>query len=523
MEDRPLPKNEAPPALCKDEAWLSRGPDIYRNLFEKMTEGVALNEMVYDQAGNPVDYRFIDVNPGYERYTGLKRCDIVGKLRSQILPVNPSSFQHYVRTVRTGKPDHFENYTRPLNKYNEIHVYRTGPDQFVTIFTDITERKLAESQRTQAQAELQRHALKLERVVSELKNLQLAVENASDIIFIADPRGTILSVNKAAENLLGYKIGDIVGSNISRFGSPVDPDFYKKMWREIKKGKKIFSGEVVNTSKENRKMVFDMQTSAVTDRSGRVIFFIGIMRDRTEAKAIDRAKTEFISLVAHQLRTPLATMTMAAEMILNGNIGQVDAAAKEQLKNIYDSAYNMANLIELFLNLSRIELGRLQINPEPQKIDDIAQDLVKEIQPQAEAKKIVLQTEFAANLPLVNVDRRVMHIALENLLTNAVKYTPEGGRIVFSIHNDGDQIVSSVADNGLGIPKSQQPLIFTKMFRADNVGDAKGMGLGLNMAKTIIEQSGGSIWVESEENKGSKFSIAIPLSGMKKRAIRMES
>jgi Osmosensitive K+ channel histidine kinase len=247
------------------------------------------------------------------------------------------------------------------------------------------------------------------------------------------------------------------------------------------------------------------------------------MRDRTEAKEIDRAKTEFISLAAHQLRTPLATMTMAAEMILNGNIGQANSAAKKQLKNIYDSAYQMSGLIELFLNLSRIELGRLEINPEPIKMEELANDILKDIMPQAQKKKLTLETDFDKKLPIVNIDRRIMHISLENLLTNAVKYTAAGGKIKFAVRVEKNKIISSVTDNGCGIPKNQLPMLFTKMFRADNVGNAKGMGLGLNMAKNSIEQSGGAIFVQSEENKGSTFSISIPLSGMKRKSIRMES
>jgi PAS domain S-box-containing protein len=511
-------------ANLKTKNALQKSERQYRSLFNRMTESFALCEIIYDKKGAPCDYRFIDANPAFEKFIGLKRNRIVGHLRSEIpIPLTPASFATYANTALTGNAACFENYSKALGKQYSVCVYSTARGQFATIFTDITERKLAEKRKLAAEIELKRHAAKLEKAVAELKNLQLAVENASDIIFIADSKGTILSINKAAESILGYETGDIAGKNIALFGSPVDPEFYPKMWRAIKKGSRIFSGEVANMSKDGKKRIFDLKTSPVIGRSGKILFFVGIMRDRTEAKEIDRAKTEFISLAAHQLRTPLATMTMAAEMILNGNIGQANSAAKEQLKNIYDSAYQMSGLIELFLNLSRIELGRLEINPEPIKMEELANDILKDIMPQAQKKKLTLETDFDEKLPIVNIDRRIMHISLENLLTNAVKYTPAGGKIKFAVRVEKNRIISSVTDNGCGIPKNQLPMLFTKMFRADNVGDAKGMGLGLNMAKNSIEQSGGAIFVQSEENKGSTFSISIPLSGMKRKSIRMES
>ncbi|MFA6376028.1 MAG: ATP-binding protein [Candidatus Paceibacterota bacterium] len=498
--------------------------NLYRSLFAAMTESFSLRELVFDSKGKVAGYRFLEVNPSFEKFIGFNRKNIVGKLRSEIpVAANQESLDIYEKVALTGRPARFESYNRYLNKYFSVYAYRVAKNRFATIFTDITGKKIAEKMRRKDQLKLKKYTADLEKAVFELKNLQLAVENASDIIFIADSKGTILSINKAAESILEYVTNDIIGKNIALFGSPVDPDFYRKMWCEIKKGGRIFSGEVANLNKNGKKMVFDLKTSPILDRSGKILFFIGIMRDRTEAKEIDRAKTEFISLVAHQLRTPLATMTMAAEMILKGNIGEADNAVKEQLKNIYDSAYQMSGMIELFLNLSRIELGRLQIDPEPIKMDDLARDLTKEIQPQAAAKNIVFETKFEPNLPFVNLDRRIMHIALENLLTNAIKYTPEGGKIVFTVRAENNKIISSIADNGRGIPKNEMPMIFTKMFRATNVGDIKGMGLGLNMAKNTIEQSGGAISVQSEKDKGSVFSISIPLSGMKKRAIRMES
>ena len=478
-------------------------------------------------------FKITRFNRALEDLTGIKARQAIGKPLEIIFPEQSKrESMDWIKNTLAGK--NWETVEIPIVRkngdvrtviWNSANIKGGGEKVVATIAQgqDVTARKIAEGQRERAERELKEHAAKLEKAVADLTNLQLAVENASDIIFIADFQGTILSINKAAETILGYGTSDMVGKNISLFGNPVDPDFYRKMWQGIKKGGRIFSGEVANTSQDGKQRIFDLKTSPVINRSGRILFFVGIMRDKTEAKEIDRAKTEFISLVAHQLRTPLSTMTMAAEMILNGNIGEVDSAAQEQLRTIYNSAYHMAGLIELFLNLSRIELGRLEIDPEPVGMDELADDVLKDILPQARAKNIIFETYFEESLPIINLDRRIMHIALENILTNAIKYTPAGGKIVFAARVENGKIVYSVTDTGCGIPKTQAPLIFTKMFRADNVGEVKGMGLGLNMTKNSIEQSGGQVWFQSEENKGSTFSIAIPLSGMKKKSIRMES
>jgi len=512
--------------------------DEHARTAEKLRETSEYLENLLAYTSAPIivwdpSFKIVKFNRAFEKMTGLTAGEVIGKPLKILFPEeNKNKLLEFMKSALLGK--HWEIVEMPIRRgdgdirrilWNLANI-KGGTGNIVATIAqgrDITDQKLAEEQQQLTQIELKKHTDQLEKAVRDLENLHLAVENASDIIFIADSKGTILSVNKAAETLLGYEAGDMIGKNISMFGSPIDPNFYRRMWRGIKKGNRIFSGEVANMNKDGRKMVFDLKTSPVISNSGKILFFIGIMRDRTEAKEIDRAKTEFISLAAHQLRTPLATMTMAAEMILNGNIGKIDEYAKEQLKNIYDSAYQMSGLIELFLNLSRIELGRLEINPEPMKIADIANDLVKEIRPQAIAKNIFFETDFSENLPVVNIDRRIMHIALENILSNAVKYTSPGGKIAFKMQTENNKIISSVTDTGCGIPKSQMPLIFTKMFRAANVGDVKGMGLGLNITKNTIEQSGGKVLFQNTENEGSTFSIIIPLSGMKKRSISMES
>lgn len=176
----------------------------------------------------------------------------------------------------------------------------------------------------------------------------------------------------------------------------------------------------------------------------------------------------------------------------------------------------MIDLVNSLLNVSRMELGTFSVEPKPTDVVRIANDAVEEQQPGIKGHKLVLKVNYALGLPKINTDPKLLYMVFQNLLSNAVKYTQKKGRIEFSIKKENDQILISIADTGLGIPKEQQDKIFTKLFRADNVRekDTEGTGLGLYIVKSIIEHSGGKIWFESEENKGTTFYVELPLDGV---------
>lgn len=171
----------------------------YRAIFAAMTESFALRELVFNSGGKIKDYRFLEINPAFEKFIGLPRAAIIGKLRRHLpVPISPASRRIYDKVALTGTPARFESYNKSLDKYFSVYVWRPAPNQFAAIFTDITQKTIAQNQNRAAQTELKEHAAKLEKAVADLAILKLAVENASDIIFIADARGTIVSANLAA-------------------------------------------------------------------------------------------------------------------------------------------------------------------------------------------------------------------------------------------------------------------------------------------------------------------------------------
>jgi len=360
----------------------------------------------------------------------------------------------------------------------------------------------------------------LEKSFVESQKFQIAVENASDHIVITDPNGIIIFANKGVSRITGFPVSELIGKKSGskeNWGGQMSKEFYDNLWKKLKNDKSVFVGEINNVRKNGEKYTALASISPILNEKREIIYFVGVERDITKEKQIDQAKSEFVSLASHQLGTPLAAINWYAEMVLDGDAGEVNEKQKKFVQEIYNGSQRMGSLVKALLNVSRIELGTFAINPEPTDFVEIAKDLVKEMKHNIELKKINLDERYDKNLSKIQADPNLIRIVIQNLLSNAIKYTPENGLVSLVIDKKDPYIEIVVSDNGYGIPETQKDKIFTKLFRADNIRekDTEGTGLGLYIVKSIIDQSGGKVWFESEENKGTKFFVQLPLSGVK--------
>lgn len=229
-------------------------------------------------------------------------------------------------------------------------------------------------------------------------------------------------------------------------------------------------------------------------------------------KELDRQKDELLGIVAHQLAKPITAIRWDLESFLDGDMGALNAQQKEETTTMKAQAVHLADLVSMILDVSRIQLGRIQLEPQPLELNTFFKEILDVIEPGVKDKKINFLKNMPANLPTVLLDKRYTRMTVENLLTNAVKYTPEGGTVTLNVDIKNDVMSFSVTDTGCGIPKGEQSKIFGKMYRASNVRNtAEGNGFGLYVAKGAVEGQGGKIWFTSTEGKGTTFAFELPM------------
>lgn len=364
--------------------------------------------------------------------------------------------------------------------------------------------------------------LKAETIISqsraeELGKFKLAVDSASDLVTITDSDGTILYVNKSIEAITGFHLEEVIGKNPSLWGKQMSAEFYKKMWDAIKIKRVTFACEVTNKKKNGDLYISELSIAPLVGEDGEVDFFVGIERDITKLKEVDKAKNEFISLASHQLLTPLTTISWFTETLLRGSMDKLEDKDKKYLNDIYRINKSMIELVRSLLDVSRIELGVFSIEPEPVNLVVIIDDVLNEAMQKIETKKIKITKNYLET-PTMDLDPNLIKIIMQNLINNAIKYTPENGNLELAVEKTDHRILIKVKDSGYGIPKDLHSKVFSKFFRTPIAKQKEeGTGLGLYIVKSIIDNSGGKVWFDSEENEGSTFYVEFPVEGMRKK------
>lgn len=366
--------------------------------------------------------------------------------------------------------------------------------------------------------ELEELTLKLEEkvkertkeAVEERDKVLAIINNLTDGLMVFDKKGVIISINPLVEKIFNIDNNTIIGKRfkdlkISSFKDLASFIVQKDEIRQIsRKEISLKKGKVIEV------------TTIPLIKEEQNIGFLAVLHDISREKLIENLKTEFVSLTAHQLRTPLSAIKWTLKMLMDGDFGELTPEQLEFIKKTYQSNERMIHLINDLLNLARIEEGRYVFKPASANLENLVQEIIVSNSDEIKKKKIDLKfIKQEKQLPELKIDAEKTKIAIQNLFDNALKYTPLKGKITIILKKNLEEkeAVFFIEDTGVGIPKNQQERVFSKFFRGTNVTkiETGGTGLGLFIAKNIIETQGGKIWFESREGKGSTFYFSLPL------------
>jgi len=347
--------------------------------------------------------------------------------------------------------------------------------------------------------------------VREKNKTMTMIENLTDGILLLNNKNEVEIISPLVVDFFRKTKAEIIGKNIVDLFDNEELKQFQDLLVDTKKRKvNAVTNREISIGKR-----MDIEVSTVfleegAEEGGILI----ILHDVTRDKLVERMKTEFVSIAAHQLRTPLSAIKWTLRMVLDGDTGELNSEQKELLEKTYVSNERMISLINDLLNVSRIEEGRFLYKQELVNLEDVISIVIDSSQELLKMKKMKLTFEKPKeSLPQVSADREKMELAVQNLLENAVKYTPEGGKIDISLEKDNDNIIFKIKDTGVGIPDDQHERIFTKFFRGDNVirMETEGSGLGLYTTRNIIDAHKGKIWFDSKEGEGTIFTFTIPI------------
>jgi len=245
-----------------------------------------------------------------------------------------------------------------------------------------------------------------------------------------------------------------------------------------------------------------------------ILFSIAFIITRSFERLAEasRMKSEFISIISHQLRSPLSNLKWAIELLMSGRLGKIEEKQTEYFRILKENSSRMAELVSDLLTVSRIETATLPLKKQEIFLPNLNKELISEFEPFAKASNVEIKFKFQKDLLKILVDPSQIKQVIENLLDNAIRYIKDRGKVEISLEKKNKKLYFEIRDNGVGIPKEDQKYIFQKFFRSENIlrYQTQGSGLGLYISKAIIEKSGGKIGFKSEENKGSTFWFTLP-------------
>lgn len=352
---------------------------------------------------------------------------------------------------------------------------------------------------------------KYKKIVNEKKQTEAVIRSIAEGLVVVDAQGKVMMMNPAAEKLLG-------ASRKEKVGKALVDDLKEEQLVSFVKGlpdsdeKEI---ELVSPQDETKK-VLRASTAVIENENGQTIGMVSVLSDITKQKELDSLKSNFVANVTHELRTPLVALDKSLSLMLDGEAGQLSQTQEQFLSIAQRNLKRLSILINDLLDLSKLEAGKMEVKLQPASINNVIQEAMDTLDDWAKTKSITLEKSIEDAIPEIEIDADRINQVLNNLVGNAIKFTPTGGKIILEarLSDSKRSLEVSVQDTGIGIASEDLSKIFSKFYQCGErmISDVNGTGIGLSIAKEIVELHGGKIWAESEVNKGTKFIFALPLT-----------
>lgn len=349
---------------------------------------------------------------------------------------------------------------------------------------------------------------------AERRHTAAIIHSISDAVMVIDPFGELVLANPAAERLFAFELSEARHRPIERIIQ--DPSVIRLI-KEARAASDTSPRREVEYSqlRDGKLQTFMITLSRVVDEDGESRGIVAILHDVTRERELARIKTDFVSAVSHELRTPLSSIRAYIEMLVDGEAGD-EQTRLDFYKIVESETDRLQRLISNVLDISRIESGVMDIRRVQIRPQEVIGQVLDLMAPQAREKDITVEAEYGEALPTIEADRDLLYQAVQNVVSNAIKYTPPGGKVCVRADTDQGQghFTIAVSDTGMGIAQEELPRVFDKFFRSrEGIAVAKGTGLGLNLVKEIVETvHGGAIDVSSERGVGTTFVLRFPLS-----------
>jgi len=382
------------------------------------------------------------------------------------------------------------------------------PDQLRIVVKRALERRSLKKEAEFLRKERERS---LRDIATEKSKIKTIINCMGDGVLVCDQDGCVVLTNPAASRMLMTSETSLLGNSISQCHLSSD---LSKTIEESLQAKDIGYTSVSQELSlgESQEIFLRAHTAQVRNDLGETMGSVTVLQDISHLKELDKMKSEFIAMVTHELRAPIAAVEQQLTVILNKMAGEVTEKQEQLLSRAKERTKGLLDLIKDLLDLSKIEAGKMVQYKEPLALQEVIQRVVDLMKVEAENKKIDLRFTVPPEIPLINADRNSMEGIFTNLISNAIKYTPEGGKVLVKLGEEGGFLKATVSDTGIGIKKEDLSRIFDKFYRVktSETRQIVGTGLGLSIVKSIVDAHLGSISVESEEEKGTTFTILFP-------------